>query len=537
VGSLVGIAVFAVSSWFSMPPIVWLGLLVLFALPAIPGQQRLASLLAFVTIGIAMLAVSGADIWSPYYRIHFEKESQGKVWEIWVNGIPHQSTDLVDGRPTFCYVPYDTVGDPPFRRVLIIGAGTGSDVAVALARGAESVDAVEIDPDLYQLGRRLHPEHPYDDPRVHVHIDDGRAFLRHDTGQYDLIILALTDSLVLTSSQANLRLESFLFTEESIASARAHLASDGLLVAYNYYREDWSIHRLAGMFDRAFGAPPFAVTFGQWGHAATFMAGPRLARLPAALDRPYGADPEYRPATLGDEIPVTGIGWLAGEAGEAGVVDDWPFFYLQERAIPRLYLAGLAMAAVVALLMIRWIAPPETLKRFSAQMFFLGAAFMGLEARSLVVFALLFGTTWLVNALVFFAILSGVLLAILIGSQWKPVRLWPLYPVLLLLLAANYFVPLAALLELKPVGFRYVLAAAFVFSPIFAANLIFAEAFAVSSAAPAAFAWNLIGIMAGGMLEYAALVIGYRNLIPVIALLYVAALAAEFGRRQRAATG
>ena len=56
-------------------------------------------------------------------------------------------------------------------RVLVVGAGTGNDVAAALRYGAERVDAVEIDPRIVEFGRRLHPEAPYGDPRVRVIVD------------------------------------------------------------------------------------------------------------------------------------------------------------------------------------------------------------------------------------------------------------------------------------------------------------------------------------------------------------------------------
>ena len=70
-------------------------------------------------------------------------------------------------------------------------------MALALSEGATHVDAVEIDPVLQRLGRDLHPEHPYQDPRVSVHIDDGRAFLERTRTSYDLILFALPDSLTL----------------------------------------------------------------------------------------------------------------------------------------------------------------------------------------------------------------------------------------------------------------------------------------------------------------------------------------------------
>ncbi len=268
------------------------------------------------------------------------------------------------------------LGQPPFKRALIIGAGTGTDVAMALASGVHWVDAVEIDPELYRLGRELHPEQLYDDPRVHIHIDDGRAFLRHSNGRYDLIIFALTDSMVLTSGYANLRLESFLFTVESLALARDHLTENGLLARYDYYREDWSVRRVAGMLEDVFGGPPFVVTYGLSGRAATLMAGPGLAALDPALDHLYGPDPNYAPKTAGIVLPVIGIGRLTGDPEALRATDDRPFFYLQGREIPGLYLAASTMVGVIALTPLRFATPRGTLGRFAPDFFCLGGAFM-----------------------------------------------------------------------------------------------------------------------------------------------------------------
>jgi spermidine synthase len=91
----------------------------------------------------------------------------------------------------------DRVPGNPLGNVLIIGAGTGDDVANALLKGARHIDAVEIDPRLHQLGRQLNPDHPYQDPRVSVHINDGRAFLERTHTKYDMILFALPDSLTL----------------------------------------------------------------------------------------------------------------------------------------------------------------------------------------------------------------------------------------------------------------------------------------------------------------------------------------------------
>ena len=81
---------------------------------------------------------------------------------LYVNGIPHQS--MVDADETAMKVLHGQVyrwfPDRAFDNVLIIGAGSGTDTAVALAHGAGHVDAVEIDAHLQEIGIRSHPNRP-----------------------------------------------------------------------------------------------------------------------------------------------------------------------------------------------------------------------------------------------------------------------------------------------------------------------------------------------------------------------------------------
>ena len=537
VGSLAGIASFALLSYLSLQPVFWFGLFALVAWPLISGLQKRFS--TFILAGImAIVFVAGyQDVWSPYYRIMvwpltgFEGYESGDGYMISVNNIGHQAAARIATREDHYFRAYELLGKPAFKRVLIIGAGSGTDVAAALANGAEHIDAVEIDPKLYELGRKLHPDHPYDDPRVSVHIDDGRAFLRHTDGKYDLIIFALTDSLTLTSSHANLRLESFLFTEQSMRQASQHLTDQGLLVLYNYYREEWSIRKLAGMLEGVFGAPPYVTTYGAWGRAAVFLAGPRLAALPAALRHGYTEPPTMPVVTTHTRLPVLGEGLLSGDPTVIPASDDWPFFYMVKPALPQVYMVAIAMVAVMALALGGVMTPAVSLRRFDWHFFFLGAAFMLLETRSLVTFSLLFGTTWMVNALVFFAILSSVLLAVLINARLNLRRVGPLYALLFALLATNYLVPVGTLLDIGSSALRYLLASALAFAPIFVANIVFSRSFRDTERADSAFASNLLGIMVGGMVEYAALLTGYQALlIPVAAFYGLALLRTRRGR-------
>jgi hypothetical protein len=157
-------------------------------------------------------------------------------------------------------------------------------------------------------------------------------------------------------------------------------------------------------------------------------------------------------------------------------------------------------------------------------------AFLLLETRSLVSFSLLFGSTWLVNALAFFAILASVLLAILVNARMRLRRPAILYGLLFVALGVAFLIPPESLL-IDPPALRYALAAALAFAPVFIANLVFTYSFRDTRTADMAFASNLLGAMAGGTLEYLALLTGYKALLLVVAILY--ALAWLFATRWR----
>jgi hypothetical protein len=542
-GSLAGIATFFVLAWLEQPPVVWFaGMLVIAVLLAGPTWlDRLAMVAPLVIAGAIAWNIGQGFWWSPYYKIGLTPTDNGDGWALNVNESGHQSMLPSNEKEPFYRAPYDLFGSGQFQHVLIIGAGSGSDTAIGLKYGdVGHIDAVEIDPLIARLGAQFHPEQPFSDPRVSVHIDDGRSFLRKSTDQYDLIIFALPDSLTLTSQFSSLRLESFLFTEQSFQEARQHLTPNGAIVLYNYYREDWLIRKLAGMLQDAFGQPPFVESFGGWGRAGVMVNGPRLKTLLA--ERPDLAQPyvEIRAPTpqLNEDpnailLPLVGQGVLdhsdvAGDVDPAPptpATDDWPLMYLRDPGMPWVYLAGLAMVGVIALGLIFGLAPRSALRGFNWHMFFLGAAFMLLETRSLVTFSLLFGSTWLVNSLVFFAILCSVMLAIFLSSRFNIRPSVPLYMALFAALLLAYFIPQSAFLSIDSLPLRYAAASLVAFLPVFIANLVFAGSFkGTGPRADVAFASNLIGIMVGGALEYASLLLGYQNLLLIVIGFYALSL-------------
>ncbi|MGP4099326.1 MULTISPECIES: spermidine synthase [unclassified Nonomuraea] len=511
IGSLTGIAAFTALSFLSAPPVFW-GLIgaICYGLLLVPRPRALyvglvtVPSLAVVGLLLAETLTAGA-IWSPYYKVTTKQLQQLgiPVTDIAVNGIPHQQAVPAAARLQWeaqYGLPYERTSKPP-KDVLVVGAGSGTDVAIALSKGATRVDAVEIDPKLRELGGSVHPDRPYDDPRVTTHVTDGRAFLERTGDKYDLILFALPDSLTLVSGASSLRLESYLFTEEAMRAARDHLKPGGTFSMYNYYRESWLVDRLASTMQGAFGHKPCVDVVSTAGQQAVITAGLAPADQRCATEWPGAAPGTPQPAG-----------------------DDRPFLYLKDATIPPIYVITLALILIVSLLAVRVVAGPYRRMRPYADLFLLGVAFMLLETKSVTGFALLFGTTWVVNAIVFAGVLVAVLAAVEVTRRFRTPPLPVMYGVLLAGLLLAWLVPNEWLLSL-PLPLRAVAAVTVAFLPIFAANVVFAKRFAETADATTSFGANLLGAMVGGCLEYVALVIGYKGLLIVAALLYLGALA------------
>lgn len=525
VGSLAGITSFTLLSMVDSPPLVWfsiVGLLFIVLLGRTAISVTVSLAVALTVLFLYPLRHDTGEFWSPYYKVSTTSGDDGNggtAWTVSVNGVPHQRLTSVATRTAqepYYLEPYQVIGRKP-GRVLIVGAGTGTDVAIALSEGATHVDAVEIDPTLQRFGAQHDPDHAYQDPRVSVHINDGRAFLQQTTTRYDLILFALPDSLTLVSGASSLRLESYLFTLQAAQSARDHLAPDGAFAMYNYYREDWIVDRLAGTLADAFG------------HNPCVYAVPNVTALAVLSVGLTTQDQHCGPRT-----------WRRPADTPAPATDDRPFVYLRTPGIPGLYRATLLMIIVVSIVAIAFVlalnalqAGPGAARRLRAQtrrmwgyrdLFLLGVAFLLLETKSVTGFALLFGTTWIVNAIVFAGVLLAVLAAVEVTARVPNPPVPLMYAVLLGGLALAWAVSPSFLLGLD-VWLRLLVAVFLAVLPIFSANVIFASRFADTVDAPLAFGTNLLGAILGGCLEYLSLVFGYRALLVIAAIVYVLAFA------------
>lgn len=506
-GSIAGIVLFAGVSFLRLPPLAW-ALVGAAAFVVLLGRRARwipAAGVAAVVVLLGIQTVAGGFLWSPYYKVKAVGQDDGSV-SIQVNNTPHQTAyplERLRREHPFYWFPY--ANSAARDDVLIIGAGSGNDVAVALNQGAQRVDAVEIDPILQKIGKERHPERPYSDPRVTAHIDDGRAFLERTDRRYDLILLALPDSATIVTGQAALRLENYLFTTQALEQARSLLKPGGTFSMYNYY-EPWLVDRYANTLQTVWGTPP-----------CVQVGNPLGGRSEAVLTlRKEGA------------VPGCAQAWAPRDSTLDPSVDDRPFPYLGDRTIPTFYLWMLGLILVASVLLVRVAAGPLRQMRPYADLFFMGGAFLLLETKNVVQFALLFGTTWFVNAAVFAGVLLCVLAAIEVARRVSLPRPALIYAGLLVALALSWLIPQSALLSL-PVVPRFLAAVALAFAPIFLANLVFAQRFKDTGASTLAFGANLLGAMIGGALEYFALIGGFRSLLILVAALY--GLAFLFGRR------
>jgi SAM-dependent methyltransferase len=547
-GSLAGIAWFTLLSFGGLSPAIWF---VTSLVPAIPlvgagARERVAALACTAALGSLLLAVAPADeavYWSPYQKLAVRplalpRPSGGEApggYLIRVNETFYQRisdfrpsylaayADLFPEAPATDYLgynlPYRIVGRPG--RVLVVGAGTGNDVAAALRNGAGHVDAVEIDPDIVAIGRELHPERPYDDPRVTVYVDDARSFFNRAREPYDLVVFGALDSHVLSSTLSNIRLDNYVYTVESFAVVRRLLREGGLAVVVFAAQRQFILQRLSAMLARAFGHEPLLFhnreirALGPAGGGATL-----LADRDGTLGGRLAADPRLAAAVLERRMALK-------KADVPLATDDWPYLYLEGRAIPSLYLVVMGVLVAVALLCVRPFV--GALRRLDPHFFLLGAAFLLVEVQGISRMALLFGTTWLVNAIVIGAILVMILAANALAPRVRRGWLPAVYGALFVSLVASYAFPAATLLAL-PGTARLVLAAALLTLPVLFAGLIFVTTFARAEHAGAALGANLLGALVGGALESSSFVIGVGALGLVALALYAGSLLTLLGR-------
>jgi spermidine synthase len=126
-------------------------------------------------------------------------------------------------------LPYHLFERP---RVLVLGAGAGSDVLQALYFGSAAIDAVELDRNVTNLVSQRFRDYAgnlYSQPGVHVYAAEARGFVNASRERYDLIQVALLDSFGTASSGLYGLSENYLYTVEALQTNLSRLTPGGML--------------------------------------------------------------------------------------------------------------------------------------------------------------------------------------------------------------------------------------------------------------------------------------------------------------------
>ncbi len=514
-GSLLGVVAMTCATAVGGGPAVWLTLGVL---PFIWICRRpLAIAAGSVCVGLGIFSVQGA-IFSPYNRI--DVQQVGPDFVLAVNRDFHQFMHDLSDRRLGAMTPKGKaesqtvreVYDLPFAlgsgraRALIVGAGTGNDVQAALRAGYGKVVSVDIDGRIIELGRRLHPEHPYADPRVEAVVDDARAYFMRRVEPFDAVVYGLLDSHAMFSSLSTLRLDNYVYTEEGIRAAWNHVAPRGLLsISFSVFAGPWMMDRLYWTITRATGRQPVAFYHGMH-FGVTYI----VPRDEAHLDFSAVSFPRTGPSAPLELVRTTS--------------DDWPFLYVRPGVVPWGYLLMmLAMATLAA------VATPLAFGRstlgadFDGVLFFMGAAFLLIETRGVTSLSLLFGSTWIVNAAVFGGVLVMALLANEAVARFRPQKVGPWFIGLLASVVLLWIFPISMLSVLGIVE-RGVLGGLLNALPVAFAGVIVSTRLSQSRNPSAALGSNLLGSVIGGCLEYLSMMTGLRAIVLLALALYLAAL-------------
>jgi len=544
IAGLGGIVLFTALCFADTPPIVWL---LVFASLMVLGLWKIPRLrwatLALSAVCVTLLAIPPSEhsttYWSPYQKlslrpiydagdiISYEVSTNDTWYQRIVNLSPDflkRHPDLLSGQPVE-WDPYNLPYrfSPSPRSVLVLGAGTGNDVAAALRNGAQQVTAVEIDPLILKLGRKLHFEKPYDSPRVTAITDDARSYIQNSHEQFDLIVFSLLDSHTTSSNFSNIRIDNYVYTVEAMTAAKKLLLPDGLFVVKFQVDNAWIGGRLQGLLTTVFSQTPLQIqSASQYGAPGRFFLVGSQHKLANALSE--SAVSEYVRNNKGFEVSKARL-----------TTDDWPYFYQHEPGIP----LSVILISVLIVLMAFWFMARtgQGAVRIHWHFFFLGAGFLLLEVQIISKIALLFGTTWVVNSIVVAALLSLIVAANATVSNVPLISRWVAYAGILLAAAIGYFVPMQSLFFPNP-WLKGLAALTVLCLPVYFAGIIFARSFAEVSFNSEALGSNLLGAVVGGVLESISFWTGLRALLLLSVLLYIfSAIALRRGESGSAVSG
>jgi SAM-dependent methyltransferase len=546
-GSLLGVLAIVGLSFFWTPPIIWFCVGFAALVPFMAGRPK-ALLLSCCAALLAIIALAWPVhflrevVYSPYQilergaEVAFSKQHPDRdpgANELGINCIRAAGTyyqrieDLSlawqKAEPSTAAaarhygLPYQFRPNP--ESVAIVGTGTGNDVAAALRANPKAVSAIEIDPAIMAIGARYHPERPYQDLRVTPIINDARNFFRNTKSSFDVIVFGLLDSHIQSSQMSSLRIDSYVYTLESIKEARARLKPGGLLCLSFADLHESLKKKLFLMMTSAFdGREPVVLTCGY--DDTNFIQNKEGTFDISRMTVPAGVENiTNKLRQLDTQVDVS--------------TDDWPFLYIARRIYPVSYLPMILLVLLETVFLIHFLSGERPQSQYLS-FFFLGAGFMLIETKAITELSLTWGNTWYVIAIVISAILLMAYFANLIVRKVKLRS--PLFPLagLIFALLLGLWVVSSSVFD-NSFGGKIMTTAAMTL-PILFSGLLFSTLLSECESVPGAMGMNLLGAMLGGVLEYNATYFGYQALYLIAIVVYVCAWLSTFKRSAAPAT-
>lgn len=252
--------------WLSPPQVIALAActFAVVGLLSLPNPRSLLGGVGIVGLVVLSLGVASESL-TPYIEVEEQKlETRGGLYSDWGPVFRVDVTEYAADAPSYFLIhdgtwgsgihrfdgdatkldkyatdsraiPFDVLGEPPGKE-LIIGSAGGQEILASLYRGADDIEAVELNPVTVGLltdrfadytGRL--PERP----EVRLTQGDGRTYLARSESDYDLVWYVAPDSYAATnaaSSGANVLSESYLYTADMVEETLDHLTDDGVMV-------------------------------------------------------------------------------------------------------------------------------------------------------------------------------------------------------------------------------------------------------------------------------------------------------------------
>lgn len=528
-GSVAGIVVFALMSLYWTGPSLWflLGFIIL-----IFFQKKDYLNITFSSISLFILLLiflipkesNKEDIYSPYQIISVISEGEA-IKQVKASNLFFQTPINLDSMGPTYFLPYKVTSVLP-KKILIVGSGTGNDTAAAIQSGVKSVDAVEIDPVIIELGK-YHPDKPYENKKVNVIKNDARNFIRHTNEKYDLIVYGLLDSHTSLSSNGGIRLDSYVYTVQAFEEAKKKLTKDGYIsLTFHVLTKELGV-KIFKMLKKAFNDQSPVV----------------YAEIPGSdiskLDDKFFIDGEVykgdfsegtyiflisnnsnKVFKIKDQLNLAKVKFFNDNELKVSLsTDDWPFFYMPVKVWPKSYVVILIIIFICSFLFIKKTSSLNR-KNFSITCFFLGAGFMLIETKGITEMALIYGSTWFVITIVIGFILLMAFLANLLIIRNGQIKSSIIYFFLISSLLFGYYFTFVDFSSFSSIVLKIIVPVILTI-PIFFSGLAFSKELSMENSVGVALSSNILGAIFGGLIEYNSMYFGFKSLYLLGIIMYL----------------